>query len=59
MPFVKELAIIVAHTEDKEGTLKQVDPFPVVEMVHEDNVYKMTPISHRGLEDPAAVYAKA
>ncbi|KAG6010303.1 hypothetical protein E4U21_007352 [Claviceps maximensis] len=38
VPFELELAAMVVRTEDDDGKLKRVIPFPVVETVHEDNI---------------------
>lgn len=38
VPFELELAVMVIRTEDDDGNLKRVLPFPAVETVHEDSV---------------------
>ncbi|KAI0204670.1 phosphoribosylaminoimidazole carboxylase [Astrocystis sublimbata] len=38
MPFRMELAVMVMRTEDDEGNLKDVYPYPVVETIHEDSI---------------------
>ena len=36
--FEKELAVVVVRTEDAEGKLRDLHPFPAVETVHEDSI---------------------
>ncbi|KAI1322010.1 phosphoribosylaminoimidazole carboxylase [Xylariaceae sp. FL0255] len=38
VPFQMELAVMVMRTEDDQGNLKAVYPYPVVETVHEDSI---------------------
>lgn len=38
VPFVQELAVMVVRTEDDEGKLLKVMPYPVVETIHEDSI---------------------
>ncbi|KAI1814734.1 phosphoribosylaminoimidazole carboxylase [Poronia punctata] len=38
VPFRMELAAMVMRTEDDEGNLKKVYPYPVVETIHEDSI---------------------
>ncbi|KAF2973003.1 hypothetical protein GQX73_g519 [Xylaria multiplex] len=38
VPFQMELAVMVMRTEDDEGNLKKVYPYPVVETIHEDSI---------------------
>ncbi|KAH9904215.1 phosphoribosylaminoimidazole carboxylase [Xylariomycetidae sp. FL2044] len=38
VPFEMELAVMVVRTEDDEGNLKAVHPYPVVETIHEDSI---------------------
>ncbi|KAJ2986177.1 hypothetical protein NUW58_g5150 [Xylaria curta] len=38
VPFQMELAVMVMRTEDDDGNLKKVYPYPVVETIHEDSI---------------------
>ncbi|RWA11918.1 hypothetical protein EKO27_g3219 [Xylaria grammica] len=38
VPFQMELAVMVMRTEDDDGKLKKVYPYPVVETIHEDSI---------------------
>ncbi|KAI3331954.1 phosphoribosylaminoimidazole carboxylase [Xylariaceae sp. AK1471] len=38
VPFQMELAVMVMRTEDDDGNLKDVYPYPVVETIHEDSI---------------------
>lgn len=38
IPFELELSVLVIRTEDKNGQVKRLLPYPAVETVHEDNV---------------------
>ncbi|KAI8629277.1 phosphoribosylaminoimidazole carboxylase [Xylariaceae sp. FL1651] len=38
MDFQMELAVMVMRTEDDDGNLKDVYPYPVVETIHEENI---------------------
>ncbi|KAH7322897.1 hypothetical protein B0I35DRAFT_450114 [Stachybotrys elegans] len=38
LPFQKELAVMVVRTEDDEGNLKDVYPYPAVETLHVDSI---------------------
>ncbi|CAJ2512940.1 Uu.00g010590.m01.CDS01 [Anthostomella pinea] len=38
VPFEMELAVMVMRTEDNNGRLKAVYPYPVVETIHEDSI---------------------
>ncbi|KAK5628161.1 hypothetical protein RRF57_003876 [Xylaria bambusicola] len=38
VPFKMELAVMVMRTEDDDGNLKKVYPYPVVETIHEDSI---------------------
>ncbi|GAW26739.1 putative phosphoribosylaminoimidazole carboxylase [Rosellinia necatrix] len=38
VPFEMELAVMVMRTEDDDGNLKKVYPYPVVETIHEDSI---------------------
>ena len=38
MPFEMELAVVVIRTEDDEGKMKNVTPYPPVETIHEDSI---------------------
>ncbi|KAI0450130.1 phosphoribosylaminoimidazole carboxylase [Xylaria acuta] len=38
VPFRMELAVMVMRTEDDDGNLKKVYPYPVVETIHEDSI---------------------
>ncbi|KAI1365007.1 phosphoribosylaminoimidazole carboxylase [Xylaria arbuscula] len=38
IPFKMELAVMVMRTEDDDGNLKKVYPYPVVETIHEDSI---------------------
>ncbi|GAW18808.1 hypothetical protein ANO14919_082900 [Xylariales sp. No.14919] len=38
VPFQMELAVMVMRTEDDDGKLKRVYPYPVVETIHEDSI---------------------
>ncbi|KAI8956337.1 phosphoribosylaminoimidazole carboxylase [Xylaria longipes] len=38
VPFRMELSVMVMRTEDDEGNLKKVYPYPVVETIHEDSI---------------------
>ncbi|KAI2625142.1 phosphoribosylaminoimidazole carboxylase [Xylaria nigripes] len=38
VPFQMELSVMVMRTEDDDGNLKKVYPYPVVETIHEDSI---------------------
>ncbi|KAI1415575.1 phosphoribosylaminoimidazole carboxylase [Hypoxylon sp. FL1857] len=38
VPFEMELSVMVLRTEDDDGKLKHVYPYPVVETIHEDSI---------------------
>lgn len=38
IPFRMELAVMVMRTEDGDGNLKKVYPYPAVETIHEDSI---------------------
>ncbi|KAI1130418.1 phosphoribosylaminoimidazole carboxylase [Nemania abortiva] len=38
VPFRMELSVMVMRTEDDDGNLKNVYPYPVVETIHEDSI---------------------
>ncbi|KAJ8132276.1 hypothetical protein O1611_g1351 [Lasiodiplodia mahajangana] len=38
VPFQMELSVMVMRTEDDDGNLKNVYPYPVVETIHEDSI---------------------
>ncbi|KAL7628370.1 hypothetical protein AAE478_002572 [Parahypoxylon ruwenzoriense] len=38
VPFEMELSVMVLRTEDDDGHLKHVYPYPVVETIHEDSI---------------------
>ncbi|KAI1755025.1 phosphoribosylaminoimidazole carboxylase [Xylaria castorea] len=38
VPFQMELAVMVMRTEDDDGNLRKVYPYPVVETIHEDSI---------------------
>jgi phosphoribosylaminoimidazole carboxylase len=38
VPFVMELSVMVMRTEDEDGNLTKVLPYPVVETIHEDSI---------------------
>lgn len=38
VPFERELSVLVIRSEDVEGRLKSLVPYPAVETVHEDNI---------------------
>ncbi|KAI1467519.1 Phosphoribosylaminoimidazole carboxylase [Daldinia caldariorum] len=38
VPFEMELSVMVLRTEDDDGCLKHVYPYPVVETIHEDSI---------------------
>ncbi|KAI2472086.1 Phosphoribosylaminoimidazole carboxylase [Annulohypoxylon bovei var. microspora] len=38
VPFEMELSVMVLRTEDNNGKLKHVYPYPVVETIHEDSI---------------------
>ncbi|KAH8647299.1 phosphoribosylaminoimidazole carboxylase [Xylariales sp. PMI_506] len=38
VPFVKELAVMVVRTEDDNGNLRNVHPYPPVQTIHEDSI---------------------
>lgn len=38
VPFEMELAVMVVRTEDDNGNLKKVFPYPAVETIHEDSI---------------------
>lgn len=44
VPFEMELAVMVMRTEDDDGNLKKVYPYPVVETIHEDSI--CTKVAH-------------
>jgi len=56
-PFVKELAVMVIRTEDDEGNLKRLVPYPAVETVHEDSICTKVYMPPRGTS--AALCEKA
>ncbi|QUC20934.1 uncharacterized protein UV8b_05175 [Ustilaginoidea virens] len=51
VPFELELAAMVVRTEDDQGNLKRVIPFPVVETVHEDNICSKVFMPPRGVPE--------
>lgn len=56
-PFVKELSVMVVRTEDDEGKLRDVHPYPAVETVHEDSICTKVYLPPRGV--PAAACEEA
>lgn len=44
VPFQMELSVMVMRTEDDDGNLKKVYPYPVVETIHEDSI--CTKVTH-------------
>lgn len=56
-PFLKELAVMVVRTEDDDGTLRAVHPYPAVETCHQESICTKVFFPPRGL--PAAVCEKA
>ena len=53
VPFERELSVLVIRTEDGEGRMKRLVPYPAVETVHEDNVCSRVYLPPRAT--PAAV----
>jgi phosphoribosylaminoimidazole carboxylase len=57
VPFERELSVLVIRTEDGEGRMKRLVPYPAVETVHEDNICSRVYMPPRAT--PAAVCKRA
>ncbi|KAJ4147595.1 hypothetical protein LMH87_002107 [Akanthomyces muscarius] len=56
-PFVKELSVMVVRTEDDDGNLRDVHPYPAVETVHEDSICTKVFLPPRGVQAEACEQA--
>ncbi|KAM5370613.1 hypothetical protein ACJZ2D_008439 [Fusarium nematophilum] len=57
-PFTKELAVMVIRTEDNEGNLKDVYPYPAVETIHEESICTKVFYPPRGVSKDVSEKAK-
>ncbi|OAA59983.1 phosphoribosylaminoimidazole carboxylase [Cordyceps fumosorosea ARSEF 2679] len=57
-PFVKELSVMVVRTEDDDGKLRDVHPYPAVETVHEDSICTKVFLPPRGVPAEACEEAR-
>ncbi|EGX90447.1 phosphoribosylaminoimidazole carboxylase [Cordyceps militaris CM01] len=57
-PFVKELSVMVVRTEDDDGKLRDVHPYPAVETVHEDSICTKVFLPPRGVQAEACAEAR-
>lgn len=57
-PFAKELSVMVVRTEDDDGKLRDVYPYPAVETVHEDSICTKVYLPPRGVPAEACEEAR-
>ncbi|KAJ6788239.1 hypothetical protein PWT90_10620 [Aphanocladium album] len=57
-PFAKELSVMVVRTEDDDGKLRDVHPYPAVETVHEDSICTKVYLPPRGVAADACEEAR-
>ncbi|KAI5862598.1 Phosphoribosylaminoimidazole carboxylase [Durotheca rogersii] len=58
VPFEMELSVMVLRTEDDDGDLKAVYPYPVVETIHEDSICTKVFYPPRNIPDDAKKQAQ-
>ncbi|KAI1819206.1 phosphoribosylaminoimidazole carboxylase [Xylaria intraflava] len=58
VPFQMELAVMVMRTEDDDGNLKNIYPYPVVETIHEDSICTKVFYPPRNVADGVAQRAQ-
>ncbi|KAI0125556.1 phosphoribosylaminoimidazole carboxylase [Xylariales sp. AK1849] len=58
VPFEMELAVMVVRTEDEDGKLLKVLPYPVVETIHEDSICTKVYFPPRNIADDVKLQAQ-
>ncbi|OTB02497.1 hypothetical protein M426DRAFT_322589 [Hypoxylon sp. CI-4A] len=58
VPFEMELSVMVLRTEDDNGKLKHVYPYPVVETIHEDSICTKVFYPPRNIPDEVKLRAQ-
>ncbi len=56
--FIQELAVMVVRTENEDGSLKGLTPYPVVETIHEDSICTKTFMPPRNVRGDICEKAK-